>query len=454
MTFYIFIIILTLSTYLILRSFINFDKFSLFSISYPLGIGVFTQLLFLLNLNGIAYSLKNTNLLLFALITIAIVLSRFNKISFLQEMNDFKLNINPAILFKGHKILNVLVLISLLTIIFIFFSANYWPIKDWDSIVLYDFRALTFKTTGFMDDGIARGYFFGYPLNTSLFQMIALQFNYPYPAAAHALFYLSLVMFAYRFIGVKTSGSWAIIWTSLIATMPALYGHAQMSYTNLAYTVYVVFGYALLSESAQGKNWRLLIVASTFFGLSTWTRSAEPFWLVGILLISLIGIVKYKNLFLVVMCYLIFLFFKYPWSMFEAAHGIQTSSITANSSHYWQLLFSHSSWNEIVKFIKYIFNNIILYQLPVLIMMFYSSFMQIKNKAVSLFSFDSILALSIYANLFMTIVGIWIFSHNFKEWTDIGGSAQRMTIFFAPLILLYSSSVTWKFFSKVSKSLE
>ena len=50
---------------------------------------------------------------------------------------------------------------------------NYiWPVTDWDSLALYDYRARLLADTGNFLDGIRRNYFLQYPPFTSLLHMI------------------------------------------------------------------------------------------------------------------------------------------------------------------------------------------------------------------------------------------------------------------------------------------
>ncbi len=136
------------------------------AIGYLFGIGLFTFILFLLNLVRIPYAVVPASITLLTLISITAITVQLTQRPNWVELLKSKIKSLPNLknLTSAEKVPFILLLILILIALVI---SAYWPVKDWDSIVLYDFRAKTFVQTGYMDAGIKLGYFFGYPLLTS-----------------------------------------------------------------------------------------------------------------------------------------------------------------------------------------------------------------------------------------------------------------------------------------------
>lgn len=409
------------------------------SLGYITSIGLLTFQSFLLNLYKISFS---TETLFYQILFSILVLMIFN----LLAKKYFKLKIFTKISLKKFSFLKyeriafiIILLLSSLAII----SSLYWPVKDWDSIVLYDFRAKTFVATGFMDDGISRGYFFGYPLLTSLAHSYIYFANYHQPGIIHSLFFVSFLGIVYSFLRKQTSKQWSLIWTSLISMSPGLYGHAQMTYTNISYVVYLVSAFIYLHIWFKNKNISTLIVSALLLGLSTWSRSTEPFWMV-LILISFIGSVFSKRLLSWLIYPLVFSLIRIPWLKFEEANlGVSRSHI-ANSKGYLELLFSNNLLNNIIPVTVYFYKNILFQDILIYLSFFLIIYLQIKNFKIK-GSYDLIIFSSyIVLSLSVIFLGILLFSLFFTEWQDIGGSAQRMSMFIPPMILLLIAQFTYQ----------
>ena len=140
----------------------TFKPLERIGISYVLGLGVQTFLMFLIYLVVGNYSLFNTLSILIVGNFILLLFSRKRLESFFKDLKS-NFTLNNFTLFQ--KI--ILGLIAFF-VLFSLICTLYWPVSSWDSLVLYDWRAKLFVATGGMEEGIRRGYFFGVPLMTSL----------------------------------------------------------------------------------------------------------------------------------------------------------------------------------------------------------------------------------------------------------------------------------------------
>ncbi len=410
------------------------------SLGFITSIGILTFFSFLLNLYGFDFNKTN----LFMLLAISLSFLIFLNLSFKKiklSILDYKKYVLKIKELDKIEKTAIAVIIALSTLAFI--SSIYWPVKDWDSIVLYDFRAKTFVATGNMEDGIQRGYFFGYPLLTSLAHTFVYLSDFQYPGVIHSLFFIFFLILIYHFLNKQTNTRWAIIWTMIISLTPGLYGHAQMTYTNLPYIVYIICSYLYLHLWFKSKKNSHLIISSLLLGLSTWTRSTEPFWLLPIV-ISFIGSIYIKKYFSWFIFPIITFLIRIPWISFEEKNLQMDRSHITQSKKYLELLLSNQAVTNFIPVCIYFFMNVIKPNIIVYLMLslfLYPILTNLKKKVdKELLIFSSYILL----NLLLIFVGIYILSLSFSEWQDIGGSAQRMSMFIPPMILLLVAQYTFK----------
>ncbi len=406
-------------------------------LSYILGLGVFTFFWYLLNLKGVPFSLFSGSALLAGL-TLALALFTFVfSNQFLQQhwltlkTKVFKVKLNRV----EKACIAVIVLLSLLAI----FSSLYWPVKDWDSLVLYDFRAKTFVATGFMFDGIARGYFFGYPLLISLAHTWVYFLGYPQPGIIHSLFYVSFLVIFYSCLRQRIPRVWSLFWTACLALTPEMFGPANMTYTNLAYSVYLVSGFFYILRWVENSKWSFFWLATLLIGLSTWTRSSEPFWL--LIPVVLIGVSWFKKSWSQVVIFPVLIYaFIYPWSKFERSYLAENKTHLENTGRYVYLLTHMSNLFSLWEVIKYFYIYVIKPSLALYVVLALLTYlMWVLRKKVRLSHW--VLVTLIWGGVGLTFGGIYLFSLFYEDWRSIGGSASRMSIFFTPLIIYFMALV-------------
>lgn len=255
------------------------ETLELVSLGYIVGIGIFTFIWFLLNWAGVPYNLASGFILLFIL---NIIFWGLEKGFHNPDNRVFAINL------KSFGKLNFVEKILLILIIFVSLSAIaqviYWPIRYWDSLALYDFRAKIFATTGFMQNSIASSYFLGYPLLTSLAHTWIYVLGGSNPSIVYAILYICLIInFFYVFKKMNLGKTTSLLLTTLVAVSPSLYDHTQWAYANLPYSIYIILGSIYLYFGIKNKDFGSYIASALLIGFSTWTRSFEPFWLACIL---------------------------------------------------------------------------------------------------------------------------------------------------------------------------
>jgi len=408
-------------------------KISLMSriaLGYLLGIGLITLFMFLGYLAGLRFTFENTfHILIYSilsLITPAFILRKRIEIKenfkdvfrFFKEISFFEKIIFGAILF--------FLLMSLIFNI-------YYPVGAWDALALYDWRAKIFVDTGGMEEGIARGFFFGHPFMTSLAHTFVYLFGGKNPQFIYSLIFIAFAILFYEALREFTSRKISLLTTLVLITIPGILEHSVMAYTNLPYTVYFLIGTIYLYIWMVKQKSGYLVLSAFLTGLSTWIRSSEPFWMVNLGVLILYCLWKRKFL-APIFYFLIFFPIQQPWKIFEAKMiGVQYSTagtIQAGISIF-ATKFNILRMGEIV---YYVFSNVILPSILFFGLFLLAVLIQIKEiyKEKNFWFF-----IFLFGDLFLILVGSYMFSFSYPEWKEVPGSLVRMVMFIPPLILYY-----------------
>jgi hypothetical protein len=424
--------------------FVNFiyPKFSVLekiTVGYLLGIGIFTLVLFVVNIRGIPYGINPSSIILLLLIIISIALNYIFKTN---KYLKFNLDLQKIIkeLIRYSRLEKFLIFSIAFLAINSFLINIYWPVTEWDSLVLYDFRAKIFPITGFMNEAISLGYFFGYPLLTSLAHMWVYLLGGENPMFLYSLFYLSLIIcFYFALTRSVHSRKFALLFTLLLAVSNLIFEHSTWAYTNLPYSIFlftgITYGYLWQKE----KDWGLLFISAIFVGLSIWTRTAEPFWL-GIVLTVIIFLLIKKKILQAFIYPVIVVMIRNPWIKFNAVITGKNLSIERSVTSSVASVSKNIDWHTISIVGNYLWTYIISRHLLLLLIFLISlTFLpkMVIKKDISLIH----LTFAIFIIFGMVVLGTYIFSYSLSTWNEIGDSAYRMTMFIIPLILYYVALV-------------
>ncbi len=403
-----------------------------FSLSFVLGIGVFTFFWFLLNLVGVPYMFASG----FVLFLILILLTwGANRLIHKGKQENVK-TVNIAYFKK----MNVVEKVSLALIVFFFLSVLvgniYWPVRHWDSLVLYDFRAKIFAQTGFMQSAIDRGYFFGYPLLTSLAHTWTYLSGFKNPSFIYGLFYMLFII--NFFINIKKlhiNRTFVLLLTLLLAVAPRFFDHTQWAYTNLLYSVYLVSGSIYLYLGLKNKDFGSFTLSALLIGLSTWTRSADPFWLSCVIVAIVFSLMIKKWLWPVI--YLaIFVPIMLPWRFFQAAYQVGTTDVARQI-----VMTSYGVVNNLqVPIVKTTFEFIKINVIDQYAIFFAIMVLLLLIKIISK-SKNWIFAILILLNLMLVFGGTLTFIRITPYWQEIPDSLTRMVMFIPPMLIFLMEDV-------------
>ncbi|KKU26241.1 MAG: hypothetical protein UX37_C0004G0036 [Microgenomates group bacterium GW2011_GWA2_46_16] len=387
-------------------------------LSFLLGIGLGTYGWFILYRLGLPFTLSSLLLTGLLLLFLGNVLGRFYPRSIHLTISS------PRPL---DKLLIILIGLGLLSA---FVIGSYNAITAWDSMALYDFRAHAILLNHDLRDIVDSSYYLSYPLLVSLLHASVYFFGGTNPQGLHSLMFAAFLAVVFGRVY-----SWTNLRLALLAVFLNLFSyellmHSTIAYANLPYTIYLVLGF-IFAVSGSGKFTHHLLFAGLLIGLSTWVRSTEIFWLIGILVIAYQGLVNWK-IFLPLLSILLLLSLRYGWS----GYYTKLISVLPEQPQTYGRLLSLETFTAIYHNLPKIYEYIMRYVI--------SPFLGIWTLAVGMGiqSFRlklrpvRILTFIIFASLAATIAGISVYSTFFATWYQIGDSARRMLMFLIPLTLI------------------
>lgn len=410
------------------------------ALGYLFGFGFFTFFLFLANEIGLAYNLPNAlGILVVSTLVVCLLNLKFKKFVWQKVKFDLKSlsNLERVILI----VIAVLLLTSLV-------SDLYWPVKDWDALVLYDYRARLFLQTGFMQEAISQGYFISYPLLTSLSHVWLYLFGVKSPMLLYWLYYLSFIVLFFK--SVRRSGisrGLALVWTFLLAASSVIFEHSQWAYTNLPYTTYLFLAIAYLYHWIKNGRPEFWVVSTILLGLSTWTRYSDPFWL-PILILMMLYAIKERKFIALIFYPLIVEVFRYPWGSFTSQVVTYDSSGSGPVSTFLKAGINVAQIKIVIIYLwtNVLSKNSILYLMIVYGLLFIPLFIKRKDWGLVY------LTLFILGSIAILFLGTYIFSVSQSSyWMEIGDSANRLMMFLAPVTLFYLANIAKNYIVKSKK---
>lgn len=411
------------------------------SLSYLLGIGIQTLAMFYMAFANIKLDLFNVSMLMVGLTSILNILYFIlNKKVMLFELcsNSVSWVRQFFSTFKDQKTIHKLLVTGIVVLfVFVFVEGIYWPVAGWDSIALYDFRARVFKESGYMWDAINRGYFFGYPLMTSMMNTWIYLLGFNFPRFMYSLIYICFAAVFYSLLKVSTSRLNSLIFTFMLMISPQIFGHSYFDYTNMPYTAYFFISTAFLFLFTTNKKYSYLILSALFMGVATWIRSTDPFWTVNIVVL-LVWCLFNKKILPLVLYMIIFLPIQQSWNIFltQMSQAVSTQSIVTSSV---SIMFNKFDVARLIQVVTFVLNVVG----PSLYLYFLLAIAALVINIKNVYKFGY-LNLILLGNISLLFVGSYVFSFIWPGWSLIGESLGRMSFVFVPLFLYYAGILNEK----------
>lgn len=305
-----------------------------------------------------------------------------------------------------------------------FIIGSYHPLAAWDSLALYDFRGHAIALNHSLKDIVDSSYYVSYPLMISLAHAAVYMLGGINAQGIHAVIFAAFTLVIFGRMREWTNVKYALLTCILVIFQNEIFAHATFAYTNLPYTSFLILGllYAVTPS---------LLLSGILIGLSTWTRSSEVFWILGIILLAWQGIrtKKFVPSFIAIS---IVLAMRYTWSSFLNDVLVQIGQPAAPRINY----FTYSALLKIIanlsEIFKYLYYNVAEPYLGVWFLVIPIAMIALIKRNVRLI----MLLTTIILSAGMVTVGVMIFSTYYETWNQIGDSARRMMLFVIPLSLV------------------
>jgi hypothetical protein len=382
------------------------------ALSFVLGSGLLTFGWFLIYLAIHSFTLTSFFVAATVLITLGCILTF--RVKPAQPHLSMRLTLIDKWMLIGIAILSFLAVVV----------AWYNPIISWDTLTLYDYRALVIEGTGVLSSFEHSTYYLSYPLMTSLIHAAFYLLGGSSPQIFYSFVYIAILSIVYGRAKSWTSTRLALLATLLVGSNPLMWEHATISYTNLPYASLFVAGLFYLPTS--------LILSGMLIGLSTWVRSSEPFYLVGVFLILLQGY-RHKQYIKAVLSALMIIAIRFTWSVYLSGAYARGGIVGAEPADIYNLGIFSKIYLNLSPITHYLWQFILTPYLGIWLILLFA--------LASLAYARSILSLAAFLISGMVVAGVAIFSISYESWYSIGGSATRMILFMIPLITVLGVKV-------------
>jgi hypothetical protein len=400
--------------------------------SFLLGIGLYTLLLFILSGFGLNINRQNIFLTLWILILGTYLLVKLFRIDF-----SFKLSFRGFSIRRMGKDERISWALIILGFVSSLVFSTYWPVNEWDALALYDFRAKIITQTGeFIKIAHDYYYFTQYPLFTSLSHTIVYLADGQNPQFIYSFIFISFILIFYGTLREFCQRRIAIYATLAAVTTPLLFFHSTFAYTNLPYTTYLIGGFFFLFIYIFKGKIGNLIISALLISLSRWVRFAEPFWLVGLIVIAGYAINR-KKIFFPILYYLILQGLQKPWKDFENQfRGTVNSSLPQQISKNTNSFLANINIEQLQQVADYLFKQVIVFWRPlfyIFVIVIILAMRDIRKRKSTVFLIIIIL------NFGLFFLGTYLFSLSHTNWNEIPDSVRRVAMIFLPMMLFYST---------------
>lgn len=255
------------------------------AVSYPIGIGIITFIMFFLGIMKIPLNLFSISIAAWLFITIFITILYKSR-----PEASFKLDSTSLLQLA-------LLLLIFLKFFYVLLEAMIKPVFTWDAWSRY---AVVSKAI-FIDQSFLTDYVIkrieDYPLLITLNQTWILicqgYWNDISIKIISPLLFLSLLAIFYFGLRKLLKKTTALFFTLLLSTLPFLVFHSTTSYLDLPMTFFYSAGTIFLYVYLKNNNEKDLILSAILLGLGVWTKRAG-IYLTGIDTLVLIGYLAFK----------------------------------------------------------------------------------------------------------------------------------------------------------------
>lgn len=276
--------------------FVGFDgsREEKFGLSFLLGIGLISLIYFLFIWAVNRVDVKDFWIITSLLTTVLLILKK-------PRINLRKLKV-PRIFVKPGLVVTISWIVIYSLFILSLVNTFYRPVYTSDSITLFDFRSKIMFLSHRLSDIHIIDAWSSYPMFTSMVGLIWRFLGIENPSSFYPVMYLSFILVFYSILREVVGRDRASVGALMMYTTPVTLWQSQLDgLTNLSYTVFLSLSALYLYKIIIGKESPLYlsVISALFLGLSSWTRGAEPLWVVLVFVATYAFLIKRKMLWLI-----------------------------------------------------------------------------------------------------------------------------------------------------------
>jgi len=376
-------------------------------LGFLVGSCLFTLLLFFLEKVGISFTAANSWLILLSSTSLSIFLNLLFKKQIIPKItpNKTKENLSSLIF---------LIFVSLSSFITNLVS----PVKDWDALTLFDFRAKAFLFTHTTAILSTDPYLTMHNFYTTMMHYWFWLTGWFSPMPFYSLVFSSFLILSFflfrRFLNTRLS----YFFTIALALTPHFFENSFIAYTNLSYSIFMVLGAIYLYFWSKEQKWSDLILGLFFSVMTIWVRKIEPLWLGNLVVIPY------------------FLIFKQNKKYLKLLVLAPILLVVFYAKNYLPVLL-HFDFNIFFKVVDFIKWSVLSYYFPYFLLPLVIFIHQVFSKRL-----DWEILLLVISHFFLILIGAYGFaSENPNYWSGIPDAMRRLTLYW-PLLITFVVSLS------------
>lgn len=404
------------------------EKLAKISYSFLAGYGVINLIFTGLIISGRAFSRD----LVYVICLLALGNAIFASKGKLKSVAEDTIKLLKLIWEK--KLITLAILIPIFIMLFNIFA----PVKDWDTLALYDFRGRIFAEELRIEDlqeeignDYYYRYYFGYPYLTSISHAWSYSLKASSAMLIYSGYYASIILLIInevlkKDLLLKDKFKLTHFIPILIALNPVILSHSTIAYTNLPYTAYLVASIILAINSIKHDYVSNIWLSLLMLVSSTLSRFTEPFYLSVIALAVIINLRKKRIYIGIIYAALLYLIRKIwmQYVVFGDELAIKAlPEVTKN--------FNLPFFLEVQQFLLRNYLKTLTLPLTIYLVILANAIIRKVNIRFMWIVFWGV-------NLAILTLGGYFFALRLDIWRGIGPSAERMAIAFIPVIYFHS----------------
>ncbi len=253
-------------------------------LSMPLGFGLTTVIMLLINFSGVKFTIELIVLLsLLTVASIGFIVLRKKKLASIVN-----LDLKPLRNLQYFNLSWIFLVLVLFYIVYgITAKALFWPPSAYDSITGYDYMAKVTAAEGKFNNSIfdqtnpTNSIRHSYPPFVPGSYAIAYMLGFQSSKISMVLIFVSLIIYFWSLLRKYTTETAAIFFTLVMASVPEFLAMSALSLTNVPQTLFASAGLLALFEYHKKSHKQYLILSIVLLGLNAWTRSDGVVFIAG-----------------------------------------------------------------------------------------------------------------------------------------------------------------------------